>query len=174
MLACLLKLKMTAGLVCLVALGFWAVPLQAETSGTTTTPVTMAGKTWAQKSTVEKVQLICALSALPVFFVAEVWFIVAGFKTSVGWGLFMLFIGGLRSIFAALAMIGWIIQWVWLTHQSKPFQIPGLILGGFVVIAGTGAIIFIVRHWQQARKPLAVMSIGVLLILAVLGLQFIK
>jgi len=80
MLACLLKLKMTDGLVCLLALGFWAVPLQAETSGTTTTPVAMAGQTWAQKSTVEKVQLICALSALPVFFVAEVWFIVAGSK----------------------------------------------------------------------------------------------
>jgi len=71
-------------------------------------------------------------------------------------------------------MIGWMIQWVWISHESKPFQIPSLILGGFVVIAGTGAIVFIVRHWQQARQPLAVMSIGMMLILAVLGLEITK
>jgi hypothetical protein len=118
--------------------------------------------------------MVCALSAGVSFFVAEVWFIVAGFKTSVGWGLFMLFIGGLRSIFAALAMIGWMIQWVWLTHQSRPFQVPGLILGGFVIIAGTGAIVFITRHWEQARRPLAVMGLGIVLILAAVGLQFAK
>jgi hypothetical protein len=174
MLTCLPKFKMAVGLVCLLALWFSVVPLQAETSGVATTPATKTGKAWAQKSTVEKVQLICALSALPVFFVAEIWFIVAGFKTSVGWGLFMLFIGGFRSIFAALAMIGWMIQWVWLTHQGKPFQIPGLILGGFVVIAGASAMVFITRHWEQARRPLAVMGFGVALILAVVALQFAK
>ncbi len=99
-------------------------------------------------------------------------FIVAGFKTSVGWGLFMLFIGGLRSIFAALAMIGWMVQWMLLTHQGKPFQLPTLILGGFVVFAGTGAMVFIVRHWDQARRPLAVMALGVILALAAVALQF--
>jgi len=170
------KLGMSIGIVGFLTMFLMVVPLQAESPGAATTPATtaMAGKTWAQKSTVEKIQLICALSALPVFFVAEIMFIVAGFKTSVGWGLFMLFIGGLRSIFAALAMISWMIQWVWLTHQSKPFQIPSLILGGFVVIAGTGAIVFIIRHWEQARRPLAAMAIGMVLILAVLALQFAK
>jgi hypothetical protein len=170
------KLGISFGMVGFLTMWLMVVPLQAESPGAATTPATtaMTGKTWAQKSTVEKIQLICALSALPVFFVAEIMFIVAGFKTSTGWGLFMLFIGGLRSIFAALAMISWMIQWVWLTHQSKPFQVPGLILGGFIVIAGTGAIVFIIRHWTQARRPLAVMAIGMVLILAVLALQFAK
>jgi hypothetical protein len=170
------KLGMLFGMVGFLAMWLMVVPLQAESLVDATTPATtaMTGKTWAQKSTVEKIQLICALSALPVLFVSEIMFIVSGFKVSTGWGLFMLFIGGLRSIFAAVAMISWMIQWVWLTHQSKPFQVPGLILGGFVVMAGTGAIVFIIRHWDQARRPLAVMAIGMVLILAVLALQFAK
>lgn len=171
---CLPKFKMAAGLICILTLWFLVVPLRAETSRAVTTPATVTGKTWVQKSFVEKAQVICILSALPVFFVAEIWFIVAGFKTSVGWGLFMLFIGGLRSIFAALAMVGWMIQWMWLTHQNEPFQIPGLILGGFVVIAGTGAIVFITRHWGQARRPLAVMGLGVALVFVVLALELAK
>ena len=167
------KFKASICLIGFLVLWLGAVSLHAQ-SASDSKPSNLPGKSWGQLSTVEKAQMICALSALPVFFVAEIMFIVAGFKTSVGWGLFMLFIGGMRSIFAALAMIGWMIQWVWLTHQGKPFQIPGLILGGFVVVAGTCAMVFITRHWEQARRPLVVMGLGVVLILAVVALQFIK
>jgi hypothetical protein len=163
-------------MVCLIGILFtWmaTVSLQAQPAGTSTSNNVKAKK-WSQLSSVEKVQIVCGMFAALAFFVSEIWFIVAGFKTSVGWGLFMLFIGGFRSIFAALAMIGWIIQWVWLTHESKPFQIPSLILGGFVVIFGTCALIFITRHWEQARRPLAVMGLGIVLILTVVALQFAK
>ena len=44
----------------------------------------------------------------------------------------------------------------------------------FVIFAGCGVVVFVVRHWEQARKPLAVMSLGVLLILALVGLGFVK
>lgn len=167
------KLKATFCLICFLFMWLTAVSLHAQPASDSKSN-NVPGKRWAQLSSVEKAQMICALSALPVFFVAEIMFIVAGFKTSVGWGLFMLFIGGMRSIFAALAMIGWMIQWVWLTHDGKPFQIPGLILAGFVVVAGTCAMVFVTRHWEQARRPLAVMSFGVALILAVVALQFAK
>jgi len=174
--ACFPKLKMAIGMVCCLVFLISAFPLQAQTSSTTNSPAHFFthGKTWAQESPVEKVQLICALLLLPVFFVAEIMFVVAGFKTSVGWGLFMLFIGGLRSIFAALVMVGWMIQWALLTHQNKPFQIPELIISVFVISAGTGAIVFIISHWEQARKPLAMMGLGVSLILTILGLNFVK
>jgi hypothetical protein len=49
-----------------------------------------------------------------------------------------------------------------------------LVLGLFVLFAGTGAIIFITRHWDQARRPLAMMVLGMVLILAAVGLQFAK
>jgi hypothetical protein len=45
-----------------------------------------------------------------------------------------------------------------------------MIMTAFVVFAGSGAIVFFVRHWDKARKPLAVMGLGVLLILALVGL----
>ena len=168
--------KVIAGMLCLLVMLLLVAPSEGKAGGISTQPASSGapGKTWAQKSTVEKAQLICALSVLPVSFVAEIMFIVAGFKTSVGWGLFMLLIGGLRSIFAALAMIGWMIQWMLLTRQSEPFKVPSLILGGFVVVAGTGAIVFIIRHWERARRPLAVMGLGAVLILAVVALQFAK
>ena len=166
--------KIIARTLCLLVWLLLVVPVQSH-AAITPTAATISithGKTWSQLSTVEKVQTVCILLVLPVAFVAEIMFIVAGFKTSVGWGLFMLFIGGLRSIFAALAMIGWMVQWMLLTHQGKPFQLPTLILGGFVVFAGTGAMVFIVRHWDQARQPLAVMALGVILALAAVALQF--
>ena len=167
------KVKASICLIGFLVLWLGAVSLHAQ-SASDSKPNNVPGKSWGQLSSVEKAQMICALSALPVFFVAEIWFIAAGFKTSVGWGLFMLFIGGMRSIFAALAMIGWMLQWVWLTHEGNPFQIPGLILAGFVVVAGTCAMVFVTRHWEQARRPLAVMAFGVVLILAVVVLQFAK
>jgi len=132
------------------------------------------GKTWGQMSSVEKGQFVCAMSAGVAFFVAEVWFIVAGFKTSVLWGLFMLFIGGMRSIGAVLIMIGWMVQWSKITQQTEPFHLPIIICAVYVIFAGTGAIIFFIRHWNQARKPLAVMGLGVLFILALLGLGLAK
>jgi hypothetical protein len=125
-----------------------------------------AGKTWAQA--------IWVLVAMLTLFVAEIWFIVAGFKTSVGWGLFMLFIGGLRSLFAALAMLGWLVQWIWITHSGGIFKAPALVLAVFVVFAGTGAVLFICRHWDRARKPLLVMVTAFLMVAPAVGLEFLK
>lgn len=150
-----------------------AVSLHAETVGSLTQNH-LSHKTWAQMSSVERIQFVCAMSGVLSLFVAEIWFIVAGFKASVGWGLFMLFIGGMRSIGAAVLMIAWMIQWVMLAHQREPLQLPLMILGGFVIFAGSGAIIFIVRHWQLARKPLAVLGLGGLLLLAAVGLDLAK
>jgi cytochrome bd-type quinol oxidase subunit 2 len=67
-------------------------------------------------------------------------------------------------------MIAWMIRWTMFTHQGEPFQLPMMIMTAFVVFAGSGAIVFFVRHWDKARKPLAVMGLGVLLILALVGL----
>ncbi len=165
--------KIILGIICLT---FLAAPIQSWAASSTKSSISTvtSGKSWAQMTTVEKVQMISALSAGLLLFVAEVWFIVAGFKASVGWGLFMLFIGGMRSIGAAIAMIGWLIQWLLLTHQGKPLELPALILGGFVVFAGGGAIIFFIRHWKQARRPLAVMGLALVLLLVVVALQFAK
>jgi len=165
--------KFSTAVLCSLAWLLLAAPIQSHGAIQSVNPVTQ-GKSWAQMTLVEKTQMICALSVLPVAFVSEIMFIVAGFKTSTGWGLFMLFIGGMRSIFAALAMIGWMIQWMLLTHQGKPLDLPTMVLGGFVVFAGSGALIFIFRHWERARKPLAVMGLGAVLILTVLALQLTK
>jgi hypothetical protein len=165
--------KIIPGIFYLLAILLLGAPCQSHAAIQSGNLVTQ-GKNWAQMTLVEKTQMVCALSVLPVAFVAEIMFIVAGFKTSVGWGLFMLFIGGMRSIFAALAMLGWMIQWMLLTHQREPLKVPGLILGGFIAFAGTGALIFIFRHWEHARKPLAAMGLGAVLILTVLALQFAK
>ena len=130
------------------------------------------GKTWQQMSTVEKAQGISAILAVLIFFVAEIWFIVAGFQVSIGWGLFMLFIGGMRAVGAAIILIGWMVQWILLTRQTEPFHWPLMVVTLYVVFAGTGALVFFTRHWEQARKPLAVMAFGILLIIAVVGLSF--
>ena|SRR5882724_3189022 len=173
---CFPKLKIATGIICFLAWLFLAFPLQAQTTSATNSTIhsLSQGKTWQQMSTVERIQFACIVSAVISFFVAEVWFIVAGFQTSVGWGLFMLFIGGMRSIGAVLAIIGWMIMWTKITRQSEPFHLPIMIGAVYVIFSGCGVIIFIARHWDQARKPLAVMSIGVLLILAVLGLEMTK
>jgi hypothetical protein len=47
-----------------------------------------------------------------VWFFAKIWFIVAGFEISVGWGLFMLFIGGMRSLFVVIGCVVWLILMV--------------------------------------------------------------
>jgi len=152
----------------LMAVTLHAQPVNSPTQGK------VPGKTWGQMSSVEKGQFICVVSAGVAFCVAEVWFIVAGFKTSVLWGLFMLFIGGMRSIGAILIMIGWMVQWSKITQQSETFHLPIIICWAYVIFAGAGAIIFFIRHWDHARKPLAVMGLGVLFILALLGLGLAK
>jgi hypothetical protein len=172
------KIKKVTGLLVLLTLVLLVVPNEvgAATTNEQSSPnIVTHVKNWSQTTPMEKAQHVCVLAALLLVApVAEIWFIVAGFQVSVGWGLFMLFIGGMRAIFAALAMLGWMVRWVWLTHLKEPVQIPGLILGLFVVIAGTSAIIFITRHWEQARKPLAVMSLGVILVLVALAMEFVK
>jgi hypothetical protein len=170
---CLSRLGISYGMVGFLTIWLMVVTLHAQPVSSPTQSK-VPSKTWAQMSSVEKGRMVCAISAGVAFCVAEIWFIVAGFKSSVLWGLFMLFIGGMRSIGAAVLMITWMIQWTMLTHQSESFHWPMMILGGFVIFAGSGAIIFIVRHWDQARKPLAVMGLGVVLILAVVALQFDK
>jgi hypothetical protein len=120
--------KIISVMVCILFLLNLALPTQIEASGfsaQTANPVAHS-QTRAQMTTAEKGQMICALSGALVLFVVEIWFIVAGFKASVGWGLFMLFVGGMRSIFAALAMIGWIVRWIWLTHThwNEPLNEP--------------------------------------------------
>lgn len=171
--ACFPKLRMAAGIVCCLVLLFLACPLQAQPSGTThsTTHSLAHLKPWNQQSPVEKIQLICVLSYLLAFFTAEIMFIVAGFRTSVGWGLFMIFFGGGRSLFAALVVIVSIIAWTKVTHQDKPHLILGLIL---LACAGTGVIIFIIRHWEEARRPLAVTFLSVILALITLTLNSAK
>ena len=173
---CLSKTKAASIVTGFFALWLVTLPLQGEASGAPNSAAYSftQGKTWQQMSVVEKVQTLCAISAVIVFLVAEVWFIVAGFKTSVGWGLFMLFIGGMRSIGAALVMIAWMIRWATVTQQSGPLRLPMIIAAAYVVFAGCGAILFIVRHWEQARKPLAVLGLGILLISAFLGLGLVK
>jgi hypothetical protein len=164
------RYKFFLGIFCLLLLLLAApTPCRAESRN----PITN-GKTWTQMSPVEKVQMVCVLSVLPVAFIAEIMFIVAGFKSSVGWGLFMLFIGGMRSVFVALGMIVWMVQWMLLTHDHESVKLPSLIFGSFVLFAGGGAIIFMFRHWEHARKPLAMMGLGAVLILTVLALQFAK
>jgi hypothetical protein len=176
MIGYLSKFKMFTCAICFLALLLSTSPSQSEAAIISTQPANALthGKTWQQMSVVEKVQTLCAISAVIAFLVAEVWFIVAGFKTSVGWGLFMLFIGGMRSIGAVVVLIGWMIRWTIITRQSEPFHLPITIAVAYVVFAGCGAVIFIVRHWEQARKPLAVMGLGILLILALLGLGLVK
>jgi hypothetical protein len=170
---CLSKLGISFGMAGFLAMWLMVVTLHAQPVNSSTQNK-VPGKTWGQMSTVERIQFVCIASAVITLFVAEVWFIVAGFKTSVLWGLFMLFIGGMRSIGAVLAMIGWMIMWTKITRQSEPFHLPIMIGAAYAIFSGCGVIIFLVRHWDQARKPLAVMSIGVLLILAVLGLEMTK
>ncbi len=172
------KFRVRASLVALLALMFLAVP---DLIGANTTSASLPNhaKSWTQMTGVEKSQMVLLLSFGVTMCVAEIWFIVAGFKSSVGWGLFMLFIGGFRSVFAALAMIAWMVQWLWLTHDwsnsgSHPFKTGSLILGAFVAFAGIGALVFFTRHWEQARKPLGVMALGVILVLAAIGLEFVK
>ena len=163
------KLGISSGMVGFLTLCLMVVTLHAQPA-TSPAPGKVPGKTWAQMTLVEKGQFVCAMGACVAFFVAEVWCIVAGFKASAGWGLFMLFIGGTRSLCAAVYMIAWMIRWTMFTHQGEPFQLPMMIMTAFVVFAGSGAIVFFVRHWDKARKPLAVMGLGVLLILALVGL----
>jgi len=64
------------------------------------------------------------------------------------------------------------VQWILLTRQTEPFHWPLMVVTLYVVFAGTGALVFFTRHWEQARKPLAVMAFGILLIIAVVGLSF--
>jgi hypothetical protein len=170
------KRNTVAGLICMLALWLAVCPVHGAISGIAKSPAKnlTVDKSWAQMSAAEKGQLICAISGALVLFVSEIWFIVAGFKTSVGWGLFMLFIGGMRSIAAAFVLIGWIVRWILLTRQSEPLQLPLALVAAFVVFAGGGAIIFIIRHWKQARHPLAMMGLGILLLAVVVGLEYVK
>jgi len=131
-------------------------------------------KTWQQATTVEKVQSVCGISAVVVFFIAEVWFSVAGFKASVGWGLFMLFIGGFRSIFAILALLSWLAWWAVMLHAKQAIGLPMIVGGLVLLVMGGGAILFMVRHWEHARRPLEVMAFGIVLVLVIAGLQLAK
>jgi hypothetical protein len=131
-------------------------------------------KTWQQATTVEKIQFVCGVSAVVFFFVAEVWFIVAGFKASVGWGLFMLFIGGFRSIFAILALLSWLVWWATMLQAKQAIQLPMIIGGIFLLFMGGGAILFVTRHWDVARGPFKTMMLGIVLIAVVVGLQLSK
>ncbi len=170
------KLKAVAIAFWLMAVGLAVCPAQAATSGAKSSPanVLTTVKSWSQMSPVEKSQFVCALAAVLVLFIAEIGFIVAGFKTSVGWGLFMLFIGGMRSIFAAVVLIGWIVRWMVLARQHELWQLPMLLTAAFVIFAGSGAIFFVVRHWRHARRPLALMGLGLCLLAVVAGLEYAK
>ena len=137
-------------------------------------PPASSAKTWQQATPVEKVQFICGITAVVVFFIAEVWFIVAGFKASVGWGLFMLFIGGFRSIFAVLALLGWLAWWAFMLQQKQAIQLPMIIGGVILLFMGGGAILFITRHWNEAKRPFKMMMLGIVLTAAVVALQFAK
>jgi hypothetical protein len=169
----LFKFGISSGMAGFLAVLLMAVSLHAQ-------PVSSPlqgkapSKTWGQMSSMEKAQSVCVISGAITFFVAEVWFIVAGFKTSVLWGLFMLFIGGMRSIAAVLIMIGWMVQWAKITRQSETFHLPIIICAAYVIFAGSGAIVFFVRHWNQARKPLAVMGLGILLFCVFAALEYAK
>jgi hypothetical protein len=174
------KTKVAAIAIVIFALWLAALPVQGQTSGASTSPMPSIahGKAWQQMSAVEKVQTVCAFCGEISFLVAEIWLIVAGFKTSVGWGLFMLFIGGFRSILAAIVGIG-LIGWIFYFQKTSqtnalPFDAVLIIIAGCFICAGGGTIIFIVRHWERARKPLAVMGLNLLLLCVVLGLAMIK
>jgi len=163
----------TAAIFCLFV-SLFVAPLQAGAITVDQSKPASRSVSWEQMTGVEKVQFSCALTAVVMFFVAEIWFIVAGFQASVGWGLFMLFIGGTRSIFAALVMILWLVHWQAITGDMPPFAAAKMVLVGYVVFAGTGAIIFFTRHWEHARRPFSVMAFGIVLILAVVGLQMVR
>lgn len=167
------RLGISFGMVGFLVMWLMVVTLHAQPVNSPTQSK-VPSKNWTQMSSMEKAQSVCVISGAITFFVAEVWFIVAGFKTSVLWGLFMLFIGGMRSIAAVLIMIGWMIMWTKITRQSEPFHLPIMIGVAYVIFSGCGVIIFIIRHWDQARKPLAVTGLGILLILATVALNFIK
>ena len=161
--------------VLMLAISFWTVSSNALAITAEPSNQSASGpKTWDQASTVEKVQFVCAVTAGFSFVVAEIWFIVAGFQASVGWGLFMLFIGGMRSIAAALVMVGWLFHLRSIDEHMPGVPLIQMILFAYVVFAGTGAIIFITRHWDHARGPVKTMVCGILLIAAVIGLQHWK
>jgi len=147
------------------------VPIQAGAIAVDQSKPAVPSKSWQQMTMDEKIQFDCAVTAAVVFFIAEIWFIVAGFKVSVGWGLFMLFIGGLRSVFAVIALLVWLVLWGAMLHEKQAVELPMIIGGIILLFMGGGAILFMVRHWDQARGPFKTMMFGIVLIAVVVGLQ---
>lgn len=166
---------------CFLTLMLAGHSLQAGTSGSGGSPANTLthGKTWGEMSPVGKAQMICAIGAGVAFCVSEIWFIVAGFQASVGWGLFMLFIGGMRSLFAVIGFVAWLVRWLVFTHsldmlQHSPLNVELVIALIYVSFGGIGVLVFIFKHWDRVRKPLAVFSFGVVALFALAGLIYLK
>jgi hypothetical protein len=166
-----------------LALAVWllAVPARvtAATASTGQKHSLTNGKTWTQLSAVEKAQAVCIVVAVVALPVAEIWFIVAGFQTSVPWGLFMLFIGGIRSLFMVLGFVSWVVQWLVWTRSLDMLRLQPMswVMGIAVLYLAFGAggiTVFIFRHWKQARPPLTVLALAVVLVLAAVVLEFAK
>ena len=123
-------------------------------------------------TTKEKAQFVCAMSGGLALLVSEVWFIVAGFQVSVGWGLYMLFFGGLRSLLSILAVIGWMYHLGKLTHMEEFWRTPEIIASAYALFTAVFGIVFITRHWKEAKPPLKVALLGILAFGVVIALEF--